>query len=77
MFGLGGGEIAIIGGLVLLIFGPSQLPRLMRGLGESIREMRKAAKEVTDGEADVPEADRPRGDRGAGGAGSASEGGKR
>lgn len=52
MFGLGGGELGIVLLLVVLVFGPSQLPRLMRGLGESIKELRNAAKEVQGGEDD-------------------------
>ncbi len=48
MFGLGGGEMAIILVIVLLIFGPSQLPNLARGLGQAMREFRKAQREIKD-----------------------------
>jgi sec-independent protein translocase protein TatA len=48
VFGLGGGEIAIILVLVLLIFGPSQLPNLARGLGQAMKEFRKAQREIKD-----------------------------
>lgn len=44
---MGTTELAIVAGIALLIFGPSQLPRLFKGLGESFREMRSAAKELT------------------------------
>jgi sec-independent protein translocase protein TatA len=48
VFGLGGGEIAIVLVLVLLIFGPSQLPNLARGLGQAMKEFRKAQREIKD-----------------------------
>jgi sec-independent protein translocase protein TatA len=48
VFGLGGGEIAIILVIVLLIFGPSQLPNLARGLGQAMKEFRKAQREIKD-----------------------------
>jgi sec-independent protein translocase protein TatA len=47
---LGGNELLIIGVVALLIFGPSQLPKLFKGLGQSIREMKLAAKELIPGE---------------------------
>jgi sec-independent protein translocase protein TatA len=34
--------------VVLLIFGPSQLPKLARGIGNAMREFRKAQHEVSD-----------------------------
>jgi len=42
---LGGQEwiIVLIAIIILLIWGPSKLPSLARGLGEAIREFRKAA----------------------------------
>jgi sec-independent protein translocase protein TatB len=40
MFGIGGQEIIIIGLLVLLIFGPSALPRMARDLGRFVTEAR-------------------------------------
>ncbi len=48
MFGLGGGEIGILLLVVLLLFGPSQLPKMARGLGEAMREFRKAQREIRD-----------------------------
>lgn len=47
MFGLGPMEMAVIGGIALLIFGPKQVPRLGKALGETMREWRKAGRELT------------------------------
>ena len=44
----GGGEILIVFIIVLLIFGPSQLPKLAKGLGNAMREFRKAQHEISD-----------------------------
>ncbi len=35
-------DIVLIGGAVLLLFGPSKLPELMRGLGKGMKEFKKA-----------------------------------
>ncbi len=49
MFGLGGGETLIVIFLVvLLIFGPSQLPKLAKAIGNASKEFRKAQREVSD-----------------------------
>jgi sec-independent protein translocase protein TatA len=44
----GGGEILIVFIIVLLIFGPSQLPKLAKGMGNAMREFRKAQHEISD-----------------------------
>ena len=46
--GLGGTEIMVVLGAVLLLFGPKKLPELARGLGKGIREFKKASSEVTE-----------------------------
>lgn len=47
MFGtIGPMEIALIAGVLLLIFGPSQIPKLGRSLGKSIVEFRGAGREL-------------------------------
>jgi sec-independent protein translocase protein TatA len=45
---LGGGEMLLIGLLILLFFGGKKLPELMRGLGKGIREFQDAKNEVKD-----------------------------
>lgn len=47
MFGsLGGSEIFLILLVVLIFFGAKKLPELAKGLGQGIKEFRKAAKDV-------------------------------
>ena len=48
MFGLGGTEIAVLFLIILLVFGPSQIPKMARGLGQALREFRKAQREIGD-----------------------------
>jgi sec-independent protein translocase protein TatA len=49
MFGnLGGSELFLILLIVLVFFGAKKLPELAKGLGQGIREFRKAAKDVQD-----------------------------
>ncbi len=45
MFGIGGQEIVIIGLLVLVIFGPSSLPKMARDLGRFVSEARRSIDE--------------------------------
>ena len=46
--GLGGTELIIIVGAVLILFGSKKIPDFARGLGQGIREFKKASREVTD-----------------------------
>ena len=48
MFGLGGAELGFIFLAILLIFGPSQIPKMARGLGQALREFKKAQREISD-----------------------------
>ena len=48
MFGLGGAEFGVLFLVILLIFGPSQIPKMARGLGQALREFRKAQREIGD-----------------------------
>jgi sec-independent protein translocase protein TatA len=56
-FGLGGQELLIVLFIVLLLFGGTRLPRLAKGLGQSVREFKKgvAAPEEAEGEAAEPQ----------------------
>ncbi|OGH56285.1 MAG: hypothetical protein A3G34_06295 [Candidatus Lindowbacteria bacterium RIFCSPLOWO2_12_FULL_62_27] len=47
---IGFGELAIILVIILIIFGPSQLPKLAKMIGDSIRSLKKASS----GEDDAP-----------------------
>lgn len=44
-FGFGGMELLLILALALLLFGGAKLPSLARGLGQSIKEFKKASKD--------------------------------
>ncbi len=46
MGGLGPWEIIIILVVILLIFGGKKLPELARGLGQGLREFKKATKDI-------------------------------
>ncbi len=48
MFGFGGQELGLAFLVILLIFGPSQIPKMARGLGQALREFRKAQHEISD-----------------------------
>jgi sec-independent protein translocase protein TatA len=48
IFNLGGMEIILILAIALLLFGGKKLPELAKGLGQGIREFKKATKAVTD-----------------------------
>ncbi|MFC2188115.1 Sec-independent protein translocase subunit TatA/TatB [Peijinzhouia sedimentorum] len=43
-----GGELVLIGLLILIFFGAKRIPELARGLGKGIREFKDATKEVRD-----------------------------
>ena len=48
MFGLGGAELGGLFLVILLIFGPSQIPKMARSIGQAMREFRKAQREIGD-----------------------------
>lgn len=45
IFGLGTPELLLVLLVILLLFGGAKLPSLARGLGQSIREFKKASNE--------------------------------
>jgi sec-independent protein translocase protein TatA len=45
---IGGWEVFAILAAILILFGSKKLPELARGLGQGIREFKKATREVTD-----------------------------
>jgi TatA/E family protein of Tat protein translocase len=45
MFGLGTTELIVIMVILLLLFGSTRLPGLAKGMGESIRNFKKAVNE--------------------------------
>jgi sec-independent protein translocase protein TatA len=48
VFGLGGAEMGVLFLVILLIFGPSQIPKMARSIGQAMREFRKAQREIGD-----------------------------
>lgn len=49
LFNLGGGEIILILAIVLILFGAKKLPELAKGLGQGIKEFKKAAHNASEG----------------------------
>ncbi|MHB9036437.1 MAG: Sec-independent protein translocase subunit TatA/TatB [Armatimonadota bacterium] len=48
MFNLGTPEIVIILAVALLVFGPKKLPEIGKSIGQGLRELRKASREIVD-----------------------------
>ena len=49
LFNLGGGEIILILAIVLILFGAKKLPELAKGLGQGIKEFKKATLNASEG----------------------------
>ena len=47
LFGMGAGEIMVILIVALLIFGPGKLPEIMGQVGRTVREFKKATRDLT------------------------------
>lgn len=43
---IGTGELLLIGGLALLLFGGKKLPEMMRGLGQGVKQFKEGMKYV-------------------------------
>jgi sec-independent protein translocase protein TatA len=56
VFGLGPTELIVILVILLVLFGGAKLPGLAKGLGQSIKEFKKATKEEEEVEAAKPAA---------------------
>jgi len=55
--GLGMWELAVIFGIVFLIFGATRIPEIAKSLGSAIKEFKKASKEISSDEEDVTKSD--------------------
>ena len=63
IFNLGGGEIILILAIVLILFGAKKLPELARGLGQGIKEFKKATDNASADMLDVIQEATPMGSR--------------
>jgi sec-independent protein translocase protein TatA len=48
VLGLSGGELVLVLAAVLILFGAKKIPDFAKGLGQGIREFKKASREVQD-----------------------------
>ena len=46
VLGLSGGELIVVLGAILILFGAKRIPEFAKGLGQGIREFKKAQNEV-------------------------------
>lgn len=61
MFKFGMGELVVIFLIILLLFGASKLPEIARALGKSIKEFKKAGKEIKSDLTEVTKDDQKKG----------------
>ena len=71
IFNFGGMELLLILFIVLLLFGAKRLPELAKGLGQSVKEFKKASQEDSDTKPAAAEAAKPVEARKTGNGGSA------
>ncbi len=57
---LGMGELIVIFLVVLLLFGANQIPKVAKGLGQGLREFKKAARELQDDDHEHEEKPKPK-----------------
>jgi sec-independent protein translocase protein TatA len=48
LFNLQGGELIMIGIVILVLFGAKRIPEFAKGLGQGIKEFKKASNDVKD-----------------------------
>jgi sec-independent protein translocase protein TatA len=48
MLGLSGGELIVVMAVILVLFGAKKIPDFAKGLGQGIKEFKKASREVQD-----------------------------
>jgi sec-independent protein translocase protein TatA len=46
--GMGGTELMVVFAAILVLFGAKKIPEFAKGLGQGIKEFKKASREVTD-----------------------------
>lgn len=49
---IGTGEIIIVGGVLVLLMGASQIPKVARSIGEGLRELKKSIREAKEIDSD-------------------------
>jgi sec-independent protein translocase protein TatA len=48
MFGMGGTELLVVFGAILILFGAKKIPEFAKGLGQGMKEFKKASREVSE-----------------------------
>ena len=48
VFGMGGGELRVVLCALLILFGAKKIPEFAKGMGQGIKEFKKATREVSD-----------------------------
>lgn len=48
VLGLGGGELMLIFAVILILFGAKKIPEFAKGIGQGMKEFKKASREVSD-----------------------------
>lgn len=57
--GFGPGQLAVVLLIILIVFGGSKIPEIMRGLGSGIRQMKKAMHEIQSDDDATPPTKKP------------------
>ncbi len=63
MIGLGGQELWIVLGIVVLLFGGAKIPQMMKGFGEGMKEFKKASRDEDEERLDKRDPDKRDEDR--------------